>query len=709
MEAPSELEQASRWAGLNDTQNLTLEVVEQRRFKLWVMMLLVLATIAVAYFVVLIPEEPNLPAWITPTMVQVSALILIILFGGYAMEKELYLRRLTSLLTSQQALTKSLLNRIREFNILLEAGKSMNVELNLNEVLNTITRCTRELLRARGTKVMLSMREKEFRTVAEVGKSSSSDEFLAQLVRVKRQAALSRKTDRGPDARHDLMCVPLIHHEEFLGVIVVNSERGQQYTEHDLRALSVFGEQAASAISNAKFYEEQRLIAFRSSFQASHDGLTRLLSRNFFLESLKSLIRDRKQTGDPFALLFIDMDRFKRINDGLGHAAGDAVLTECGIRIRRAIRHNDMAARFGGDEFVVLMSRVDDREDAMELAKRVARSVTTTMQVSSREIRISCSVGVALWKPDTDAETLIGNADMAAQKAKANAGSIVLYNESMRSRALDEIKLELSLKQALDKGLLMNYYQPIMSLDRNHTYVGIEALVRWCPPGEEPVPARSFVAAAHRTGLLQDIDTWVLDSACDTTKRLSSAADGVPMPVHINIHPSHLRSHSLIRRFERALEIHDLSPEQLVLEITESAIMEYSAGVRNTLRALKKLGVHLALDDFGVGVSSLRYLTRLPIDILKIDQSFVAGLGDSTQEALLIETIIKMGDLLNVRVVAEGIETEHQLKALRNLGCRYGQGNYLAEPMIGDDVTMHRVQDGRLGPSSKGFAVATPR
>lgn len=685
----TELQKAAQWAGISNTRNLTLEAVEQRRLQLWVIAVIILFAIAAALAIVLSPDKPHLPAWITPAMVQISSLILVILFGGYALEKELCLRRLTSLLLSERILTNSLLTRVREFNILLEAGKSMNLELNLTDVLKTITRCTRELLNARGTKIMLSMGDQEFRTVTEVGKSSSSDEFVAQLVRVKKQAALSKAQDRGPKSGSDLMCVPLIHREEFFGVIVVTSSHGRRYTQHDLRALSLFGEQAASAVANAKFYEEQRLFAFRSSFQASHDGLTRLPSRNFFLESLKNLIRDRKQSGEPFAMLFIDMDRFKRINDGLGHAAGDAVLMECGIRIRRAIRHKDLAARFGGDEFVVLAPHADSRKSAIELANRIVQSVATTIQVSSREVRLACSIGIAMWNPDIDAETFIGNADMAAQKAKSQVGSIVVYNESMRSRALDDIKLELSLKQALDKSLLADYYQPIVTLDGTDSYAGIEALVRWCPPGEEPVPARSFIATAHRTGLLPDMDKWVLDKACETGKRLAGAGNGKPCPVHVNVHPSHLRSSGLIRRFEQALEHHDLAPERLVLEITEYAVVDDSASVRNTLKSLKKLGLQLALDDFGVGFSSLSYLTRLPIDILKVDQSFVAGLGDSTQESLLIETIMKMGDLLNLKVIAEGIETEYQMKALRNLGCSYGQGNYLASPMVADDVLSH--------------------
>lgn len=696
-----ELEKAAQWAGIADTRNLTLESVEQRRIQLWAIAIVVLLSVATALALVLLPDKPLLPEWITPAEVQVGSLLLVILFGGYALEKELYLHRLTRLLLNERVLNESLLTRVREVNILLEASRSMNTELNLNDVLKTITSCTRELLNARGVKLMLSMGEQEFRTVAEVGKSSSSDEFLAQLVRVKREAALSHVTSRGRSRRrNDLMCVPLIHRDEFFGVIMVTSRSDQRYTEHDLRALSLFGEQAASAVANAKFYEEQRLFAFRSSFQASHDGLTRLPSRNFFLESLKNLIQKRKQNdGEPFAMLFIDLDRFKRINDGLGHAAGDAVLMECGIRIRRAIRHKDLAARFGGDEFVVLAPHARNRKKAIDLAKRIIASVATTIQVSSREVRLGCSIGIAIWNPDIDAETFIGNADMAAQKAKSQFGSIVVYNESMRSRALDEIKLEQSLKQALDKSLLAAYYQPIVTLDGTDSYAGIEALVRWCPPDEDPVPASSFIATAHRTGLLPDMDTWVLDKACETGKRLAPAANGRPVPVHVNIHPSHLRSTGLIRRFEQALEAHEMPPEQLVLEITEYAVVENSSGVRNTLKSLKKLGVQLALDDFGVGFSSLSYLTRLPIDILKVDQSFVAGLGDSTQESLLIETIMKMGDLLNLKVIAEGVETEYQMKSLRHLGCNYGQGNYLAKPMVADDIVNHRPGPAPWDPS----------
>ncbi|MBS1270570.1 MAG: putative signaling protein [Gammaproteobacteria bacterium] len=676
-----ELRKAAQWAGISDPEHLTLEAVEQRRFQLWIIAIIILISIGIAFAIALGPQEPSLPEWITPTMIQVSSLVLVILFGGYALEKELYLRRLTSLLLKQRVLAKSLLDCVEEFNILLEAGKSMNLELKLDDVLKKITHCARDLLGARGTKILLAMGEHEFRTVAEIGQSSDSDQFLAELVMVKREGALSKNPDRDQRASRDVMCVPMIHRDEFFGVITLTSRDGESFTDNDLRALSLFGEQAASAVANAKLYEEQRLYAFRSSFQASHDGLTRLPNRNLFLNNLRKLIHTRKDSGEPFAVLFVDMDRFKRINDGLGHAAGDAVLMECGLRIRHSVRDNDFAARFGGDEFIILAPQIRNRENAIELAKRIAESIGATMQVSSREVSLGCSIGVAIWEEGIDAEMIIGNADVAAQEAKKNIGKVVVYNRSMRSRALEEIKLEQSLKRALDENLLATYYQPIIHLDGSSDMAGVEALVRWCPPGEDPVPARAFIATAQRTGLLSEMDKWLLDKACSIAKQLPPAANGKSIPVHVNIHPSHLRAPHLIERFARAIEKHHLTPGQLVIEITEYAVVGDSSYVRRTLNALKRLGVQLALDDFGVGFSSLSYLTRLPIDIIKIDQSFIAGLGDSTQESLLIETIVKMADLLQLDVIAEGIETDYQLTTLRNLGCNCGQGNYLAQPM----------------------------
>src|SRR5262245_16940045 len=356
---------AARIAGLHSFDTPTLEAVEQRRLQLWLLTLLLLATAAVALVLLTGWRIVEPPGWLTPRVAQLSVLALVGLFCAYALEKELQLRRLTRLLIEERVLTTALTNRLREINALLEAGKAINLDLDLEEVLATVMRCSLELLGGNDASVLLAHGEGELRTVAASDKSAARGARVPVGAGIAGRVAATREpllidgaVDRTGDpghvdlpAPHSAMSVPLVHRDVLLGVLNVNAGADRSYTPHDLRALSVFGEQAATALANAQLYEAQRLAASHSTYRALRDPLTNLPNRALFLDRVNRALARRRREDQSLGVLFVDCDDFKRINDGLGHLVGDQVLIALAERLRGSVRSEDTVARFGGDEF----------------------------------------------------------------------------------------------------------------------------------------------------------------------------------------------------------------------------------------------------------------------------------------------------------------------------------------------------------------------
>ncbi|MGD2116162.1 MAG: EAL domain-containing protein [Acidobacteriota bacterium] len=713
------VERAARIAGLRGFEPPTLQSVEQRRLQLWVLASLVLVAVAGALVLFAFRTELAPPPWLTGRAAQLGFLLLIILFCAYGIEKELQLRRVTELLVHEQVLTAALTNRLREIHSLLEAGKAINLGLDLDDVLSTIVGCARELLDGRDASIMLAAGSRELRTVATSGTSAARGarlafgEGIAGRVATNREPLLihgvvhhadAASRRREPPAPDSAMSVPLIHRQNLLGVLNVNARQGATYTEHDLRALSLFGEQAASAIANAQLYQAQRLMASQKLFQALHDSLTRLPNRALFLERVTRALERQRREDQRVAILFLDLDDFKRINDSLGHAAGDEVLIAFAERVRSSLRSSDTVARFAGDEFAVLVEGVRSQDEAIAAAERTLGVLHHPFPIGDREVRLTGSVGIAIESPgETGQEELLRGADTALHAAKEKGkGLVVVFERAMHDRALKRLDLESELRRALERQELAVHYQPICSLDDLRP-VGVEALVRWRHPERGLLPASAFVPFAEHAGILGDIDRWVLERACSEVGSLSfRSSSGAPLAVNVNLSPSRLHDPAIVSQVEEALTRTGLDPVRLTLEITEGAVLDDAEAAEDELRRLKRLGLNLALDDFGTGYSSLNYVRRFPVDTVKVDRVFIDGLSRDQGTTALVEAIIKLGNGLSLDVIAEGIERRSQVEDLMKLDCALGQGWLLAKPMSGEALTEYLADGGR--PRAEGSA-----
>lgn len=693
-DAASSLEKTARAAGLQNFDAPSLESVEKRRLQLWVLTIIVLFVIVLVLALASSELGVELPAFINSRFVQISLPILVVLFAGYALEKELQLKRLTRMLVDERVLTSSLVSRIKEISTLLEAGKAINLNLDLEEVLSTILRCARELLKGREVTVFMIQGDEELREMlraqpriirfgegieGEVAESGES-KLLNQ------QSELPDEIDPANEfltslEHSSVMCSPLVHRDKLLGVIRIEARMGTVYTEHDLRAFSIFAEQAAAAIANSQLYEEERFNASKRAYQALHDPLTGLPNRTLFIERVENAIQTHKGDGRKIALFFIDLDDFKKINDSFGHDAGDEVLQEFADRLRGALRPDDTVARFGGDEFVVLAGNIGSPKNANVAAQRLYSSLEDNVMVASKELRMGVSIGIAVQDEEADnASILMRNADIALHQAKVHGKRrIMLYESTMHEDAYSRVLVESDIDRALQNNELEVYFQPICDLTGRRTIKSVEALVRWNHPERGLLGAHAFVPFAQQIGRLQDIDRWVLRETCAIAEKFHQQS--IDIRFHVNLIPSNLHSPDFVDEVRHILDSNHFRPDNLVLEITESDVLLVTDETLERLTTLKSMGPLLAMDDFGTGYSSLSYLSKLPLDIMKIDRVFVSGLAADSGKVELVESITKLCARNKMELIAEGIEHEKQVQILLELGCEIGQGFLLGRPM----------------------------
>jgi diguanylate cyclase (GGDEF)-like protein len=414
----------------------------------------------------------------------------------------------------------------------------------------------------------------------------------------------------------------------------------------------------------------------RQHFLATHDPLTRLPNRHAFVEDLVSSIADAQRRDSRLAVLFVDLDGFKAINDNLGHSAGDELLADVAQRLRRHIRRSDLVARLGGDEFVAAVRDISDLRAAFTVADQIRQELGKTYHISGIECWVSASIGIAVYPQDgADADALISHADAAMYHSKsAGRDHVSFFQRDMNDRAVERFSLVNSLREAIHDGGLHLDFQPQIEV-ATETVVGAEALVRWEEPNRGLVAPREFIAIAEDTGMMIPLGEWVLREACSA----AASWEGVPRgTVAVNLSSRQLEQENFPARVERLLEETGLPAGRLELELTESiAARESNLAV---LSRLRDIGVRIAIDDFGTGYSSLHLLKNLPVDTLKIDQSFVRGACRPGRDAIILETIVRLGRLLGLTVVAEGVETAEEFEALVQLGCSRMQGFYLAKP-----------------------------
>ncbi len=433
-----------------------------------------------------------------------------------------------------------------------------------------------------------------------------------------------------------------------------------------------------------------------------HDPLTGLANRTLLIDRLGQALEQTQASGTPMALLFIDLDRFKAVNDSLGHDAGDQVLVGVAERLPDALDADDTLARLSGDEFVVLRPEVSTTEEVADLASRILKQLEEPFLVMDTEAYVSASIGIVLASDaSVAAETLLADADLAMYRAKERGkGVFELFDETLRIRLTERIQTERDLRRGIQAGELAAHYQPLLDLASGQV-VGAEALVRWEHPRRGLLMPDTFIPMAEDTGLITRVGAWMLDEACRQMSLWQAELARPPSWVGVNLSVREIEQPGLVETIAGLLTEHGLHPAQLLLEITESAIMHDAQTMIERLWELRELGVRLAIDDFGTGFSSLDRLRRMPVDSLKVDRSFVADMFDANGGTALVAAVIAMSHSLGLGVVAEGVETVEQLDELRRLGCDEVQGylvsrplppdrltDLLRDPLLGDELTM---------------------
>ena len=421
---------------------------------------------------------------------------------------------------------------------------------------------------------------------------------------------------------------------------------------------------------------------------ALYDPLTGMPNRALFSDRLKHAIERRGRT-EAAAVYFLDLDRFKRINDSLGHGAGDDVLREVAARIERTLRPDDTVARFGGDEFTVLCESVGGVLEAVGVADRLQREISRPLRAGGAELRLTASIGIALAEPgdSVDCARLVEDSDAAMYRAKERGGARTeLFDTAMRERAVRAITIEQELQHGLERGELRLYYQPLVSLDSGEM-VGAEALLRWDHPERGLLTPDEFLPVAEESGLIVHVGAWAVGEACRRLRDWDRRNGGdSTFGLAVNLSARELTHPDVVSTVLNAVRRSALDPHRLTIEVTESTAMaDRDSGFR-ALRELNAAGVRIAIDDFGTGYSSLDHLREMPADILKIDRSFVAGMTANSPDSALVAAAVAMGRALDLQVVAEGIETGEQVADLREYGCPLGQGYLFARPLPPDEL-----------------------
>ena len=431
-----------------------------------------------------------------------------------------------------------------------------------------------------------------------------------------------------------------------------------------------------------------RALSGRMLHLAQHDALTDLPNRVLFSERLTEAIAAAHRYRRKLAVLFLDLDRFKHVNDSLGHLIADRVLQSVASRLHARVRATDTVARQGGDEFVILLSEVTHAQDAGVSAEKILQSVRTLHRIDQHDLHLTASIGIATYPDDgTDAETLLRNADLAMYHAKEGGrNNYQFFTEDMNRRALERQSLDVDLRLALENREFELYYQPKVTLATG-AITAVEALIRWHHPQRGLVSPAEFIPVAEACGVIVPIGQWVMREACRQTRAWKDA--GLPpVRIAINVSPRELREKHFVATVRAILKETGLEPGCLELELTETFLMQDATITATVLQALKHLGVTLALDDFGTGYSSLTHLQRFPIDTLKIDRSFVRDVATDVGDANIVNAMIRMGASLDMRVVAEGVETRDQLVFLQEHGCPEAQGYHLGRPVVAGQLAI---------------------
>ncbi len=459
------------------------------------------------------------------------------------------------------------------------------------------------------------------------------------------------------------------------GVIGAGSRRPYDFSQGDIDFMQAIANVLANAI-------ERRAAEQRTQHEALHDPLTGLPNRNLFLDRLKQSLTVAARRENSIAVLFLDLDQFKLVNDSLGHAAGDELLAAVAPRIEGALRPGDTVARFGGDEFAILAEDVGNERGATRIAERIAETLARPFILREREHFVSASIGISIGGGTEAPESLIRDADSALYRAKERGrGGYEIFDEVMRSRVIEHMQTENDLRRALQREELELHYQPVIRL-RDGSIVALEALLRWNHPERGMVGPLAFIPVAEESRLIVPIGRWVIEQACRQAAAWQQLTpDERPVAVAVNLSARQLADPHLLSHLQGAIRANGIDPSTIWLELTETTLLEDTDFVERTLASLRGLGVRMVLDDFGVGFSSLGYLKRLPLSMIKLDRTFVEGLSEGSHDAAIVRAVSEMAVTMGIGVVAEGVETKEQVEMADALGCGFAQGFHFSEPV----------------------------
>jgi len=433
---------------------------------------------------------------------------------------------------------------------------------------------------------------------------------------------------------------------------------------------------------------ERKILEQQLEHRAFHDPLTDLPNRQLFVDRLEQALARTERRGSGIAVLFMDLDGFKVVNDSLGHEEGDRLLVAVAERLRGCLRPEDTLARFAGDEFIVLLEEVEGADEALRVTQRITEKFLRPFVLDGRELVVRFSIGVALGDTHmTSPEKLLRDADTAMYRAKEDAADYRVFDPKMHEQALSRMELENELRRALEREEFTLYYQPKFRLGNQDIIEGVEALVRWEHPQRGFMLPGEFIHIAEETGLIIPIGGWIMKEACRQTKEWQERYPSEPpLAVCVNLSAAQVRHPGLLKDVRSALQESGLEPGSLILEITEGTLLRDTQVVMAIFEELKALGVRLAIDDFGKEYSSLSYLDRLPVDSLKIDRLFLESFGANPSNTIIVEAVISLAHSLGLEVTGEGVETAEQLKLLRRMGCDLVQGYHLARPLPSEEV-----------------------
>ena len=568
----------------------------------------------------------------------------------------------------RRAYELTLERRAAQRSVLVELGQHALAGHDPSELIDEATKWVAETLDAHDCQILEfvsethDLRRCSASTAADEASPASSATSLAQ-------AAIEAEDQHIVASRG--AAVVIGDHGAPWGAICVS--RLVRFTADDVQFLRAIANVLATAINRKRV--DSALV-----HQALHDALTGLPNRALLLDRLKHALARARRNPGSVAVLFLDLDHFKVVNDGLGHSAGDDMLRAIARRLEQVVRPGDTIARFGGDEFVVICEDIPSEPEIIDIVMRVQTAINKPILLGEREVFPTASIGIARSREPSDApESLVASADAAMYRAKEQGrDGYEIFDEHMRSESVSRFETHQALHRALERDELRVHFQPIVKISAREpeTVIGAEALLRWQHPDRGLILPGEFIRDAEESGLIRTFGAWVLAEACGQALRWNSKrSPGVQIHVSVNLSQRQLADPNLIRTVRAALEnARALNPSLLQLEITESTIMDDPSESLATLAALKDLGVSLAIDDFGTGYSSLSYLKRLPVDALKIDRSFVDGLGTDPDDSAITNAIVSLANALGLDVIAEGIETPDQLAELRELNCTMAQG-----------------------------------